>query len=195
MRVDEREEEYGVPYGDDAVNADMDYINSEEFARKFEHITDNTAVNRTLLECSRAAVAHRNGTYFEDMYFINGVTGEIIAKQLNALMEERINYTEEMNKALNSAKVNNIPIIAIHTHPSGYPPSIEDFNSAFEHRYFLSVVVGHNGQVYKFRNNIGYIPDFSQMRIISMYNGGADVDRAYRQTYFEYGITYEIVKG
>lgn len=34
----EHEQEYGVPYGADAVNAEMEYINSEEFARKFKSI-------------------------------------------------------------------------------------------------------------------------------------------------------------
>lgn len=34
MPVAEKEEEYGVPYGADAVNADMKYINSEEYAKK-----------------------------------------------------------------------------------------------------------------------------------------------------------------
>ncbi len=41
----EREKEYGVPYGADAVIADMDYINSDKYAKKFDSITDNAAVN------------------------------------------------------------------------------------------------------------------------------------------------------
>ena len=56
----EREQEYGVPYGEYAVNADMDYINSNGFAKKFDRITDNKAVNKTLLDCARNAISHRN---------------------------------------------------------------------------------------------------------------------------------------
>lgn len=38
----EREQEYGVPYGEYAVNADMDYINSNGFAKKFDRICKGT---------------------------------------------------------------------------------------------------------------------------------------------------------
>lgn len=88
----EREQEYGVPYGKYAVNADMEYINSDKFANKFNCITENKAVNETLLQCARNAIAHRNGTLYEDMYLINGYTGEIMAEQLNSDCEHGIFY-------------------------------------------------------------------------------------------------------
>ena len=192
----EREQEYGIPYGADAVNADLDYINSERFAGKFKNITGNEAVNKTLLECSRKAIEHRSGTLYEDMYLINGNTGEIISQQTNALKEQRINYTGEMLKSIEMANSEKIPIIALHTHPEGYPPSVDDFNSVYEHEYFLGVVVGHNGQVYKFQNNYMYIDDpvIVQSDIAFAYRGGIDIDRSYRETFLAYGLNYEIVK-
>lgn len=179
----EKEQEYGVPYGADAVNADMEYINSDNFARKFDNITENKAVNRALLECSRQAITHRNGTLYKDMYFINGNTGEIMASQLNTPAEQSINHNEGMRKAICDAKMRNIPVIALHTHPEGYPPSVDDFNSAFEHNYSLCVVVGHNGQVYSYKTPTVIVDniDIIQLNINFAYKAGADIDRVYQE--------------
>lgn len=192
----EREQEYGVPYGADAVNADMDYINSEKFANKFKSVTDNSKVNQTLLECARAAIAHRNGTLFEDMYLINGITGEIMGEQLNSECEQGVFYNESINAALKKASAENIPIIALHSHPEGYPPSVEDFNKACENNYALGVVVGHNGQVYVYETPDFYVDDVDgiQLDIFLSYGRGADVDRAYREAFGADGLEYHIVK-
>lgn len=192
----EREQEYGVPYGADAVNADMEYINSEEFAKKFKHITDNPKVNQALLECSRAAIAHRNGTLYEDMYLINGNTGEIMASQLNTPSEQSINHNEEMKKALIKAKADNIPVIAIHTHPEGFPPSVDDFNSAFKFDYSLGVVAGYNGQVYVYNTPDIFVENTEgvQEDIAFAHRSGFDIDRAYQETFINYGLKYFIAK-
>lgn len=192
----EREQEYGVPYGADAVNANMEYINSNEFAKKFDRITENKTVNKTLLKCARNAIAHRNGTLYEDMYLINGNTGEIMASQLNTPSEQSINHNEEMKNALIKAKSDNIPVIALHTHPEGFPPSVDDFNSAFKFDYSLGVVAGHNGQVYLYRHGDEYIddPDVVQLDIAMAYKRGVDIDRAHKEVYDEYGLEYGIVK-
>lgn len=192
----ECEQEYGVPYGADAVNADMDYINSDKFAKKFEHITENKAVNETLLQCARSAIVHRNGTLYEDMYLINGNTGEIMASQLNTPFEQSILHNEEMKKALIKAKADNIPVIALHTHPEGFPPSVDDFNSAFMFEYFLGIIAGHNGQVYLYQPGDEYIddPDVVQLDIALDYRRGVDVDRAHKAIYNVYGLKYDIAK-
>lgn len=196
MPVAEKEEEYGVPYGADAVNADMKYINSEEYAKKFENITNNPRVNQTLWKCSRAAIQHRNGTLYEDMYLINGNTGEIMGEQTDCDVERGIVYNNSINSAIAKARFENIPLIAFHTHPEGYPPSVDDFNSAHKHNYFLGVVSGHNGQVYTYNNIIREVknPNTIQEHINLAYHQGYDIDRAYREAYRAIGFDYNIVK-
>ena len=193
----EKEVEYGVKYAENSVNADMEYINSEEYAEKFRDITPNEKVNQMLLECSRKAIEHRNGTLYEDMYLINADTGEIEGFQLNALNPQGIDYNDSLNNAIAKAKENNIPLIALHTHPEGYPPSIDDFNSLYNHDYALGIVAGHNGQVYVFRKPDELIEDAEgiQRDIVLAYQGGADVDRAYREAYMPYNIDYSIKGG
>lgn len=192
----EREQEYGVPYGAEAINADMDYINSDAFANKFRNITENPKANQRLLECAREAILHRNGTRFEDMYLIDGNTGEILASQLNTLSEQSIHHSEDMKWAIIKAGANGVPIIALHTHPEGFPPSVDDFNAAYKFGYMLGVVVGHNGQVYMYYAGDEYIDNANivQNDIRTDVIGGADIDRAYKNTYSLYGLKYDIVK-
>ena len=193
----EREQEYGVPYGDDSIYADMNYINSTEFANKFKSITQNKAVNETLLKCARNAITHRNGTLYEDMYIINGNTGEIMAQRLDMTLKQGISHNNEIDDAILSALERNIPIIAFHSHPEGFPPSVDDFNAAYDYGYTLGVVAGHNGQVYVYSNEIGTVDnaEIIQSNIVFSYSGGYDVDRAYREAYNEIGFTYRIEKG
>lgn len=190
----EREQEYGVPYGKYAVNADMRYINSEEYARKFKNITETEAVNEALLRCARNAIAHRDGTLFEDMYLINGETGEIMAEQLSSECEHGIFYNESIRAAILKAQVENIPLIAFHSHPEGFPPSVDDFNKAYINGYSVGIIAGHNGQIYIYSNDIGVFDNVEgvQANIGSAYRRGYDVDRAYREAYDEIGFVYHI---
>lgn len=192
----ECEQEYGIPYGEDAVNADMRYINSEKFAEKFKSVTENKSVNEALLQCARSAIAHRTGTLYEDMYIINGITGEIMAEQLDTPTEHGISHSSAVNAAIAEAHRMNIPIIAFHSHPEGFPPSIDDFNSAFRYGYSLGVIAGHNGQVYVYSNETGFFnnADDVQTNIAAAYLRGYDTDRAYRESYDEIGFSYYIVK-
>lgn len=194
--VAEREREYGVPYGADAVNADLEYISSDKYAKKFDNITDNADVNKAILECSRAAIKHRNGTLYEDMYLINGNTGEIIGKQTESTVECGVVYSDEFAAALKKAKSRNIPIIALHSHPEGYPPSIDDFNSAHKHDYTLGIVAGHNGQVYVYSAPKDLVDNADEIQegIAFAYQGGVDIDRAYREAYKMFGLGYAIRK-
>ena len=53
------------------------YINSGEYRRKFDKITKNDESNRILYSKAKEMLFHRSGTLFEDMYWIDGDTGEI----------------------------------------------------------------------------------------------------------------------
>ena len=43
--------------------------------------------------------------------------------------------------------------MTIHSHPSSFPPSPEDFNSNFEHGNGKGIVCGHDGSVYLYEAN------------------------------------------
>ena len=63
------------------------YIESGDYRRKFDKISNNQDVNRVLYNKSKEMLEHRSGTLFEDMYWIDGETGEVIASALNETVE------------------------------------------------------------------------------------------------------------
>lgn len=144
------------------------YIDSGEYRRKFDNLTDNAEVNKTLYDCAKTALKHRSGTEFEDMYWIDGNTGKILVSVVDEQSRSQITYSAKILKAI--AQNNNI--ITLHTHPSSMPPSIADFNSANVHGYSLSLVLCHDGTVYSYYSN-QYVPDkLCEMYIKEFMNNG-----------------------
>ncbi len=125
------------------------YINSGEYRNKFDKITDNKSVNRILYAKAKEMLEHRSGTLLEDMYWIDGDTGRIIAKVLNETKEKGILYTNSILKALEGEK----NIITLHTHPNSMPPSAADFNSAVKNGYKQGLVICHNGKIFSYTAN------------------------------------------
>lgn len=122
------------------------YIESGEYRRKFDNATDNPKVNKTLYECAKKALKHRSGTVLEDMYWIDGDTGEILFFVINSAKEREINYTVKLNNIVK----NYDNIITIHTHPGSMPPSVEDLNSCHIHGYSCGYIACHNGKLFKY---------------------------------------------
>lgn len=122
------------------------YIDSGEYKRKFDNATENEKVNKTLYDCAKKALKHRSGTAYEDMYWIDSDTGEIILSIVDSDDERAIVYTEKVKKIITQ----NQNLITIHTHPSSMPPSVNDFNSCFNHKYTLGFVACHNGKIFKY---------------------------------------------
>ncbi len=125
------------------------YINSGEYRNKFDKITDNKKVNRVLYSKAKEVLEHRSGTMLEDMYWVDGDTGNIVLSALDEKTEGMIYYTDSIKKAI-KGKDN---LITLHSHPNSMPPSIADFNSAYNHKYRLGMVICHNGRVFCYYSN------------------------------------------
>ena len=112
--------EYQRPGRNKDTIINSSYINGGEYRRKFDKITKNDKINRILYSKAKEMLFHRSGTLFEDMYWLDGDTGEIIAKALDETEEEKIEYTPSISKAINGRD----NLITMHTHPNSMPPSI-----------------------------------------------------------------------
>ncbi len=125
------------------------YINSGEYRKKFDKITNDGKVNHILYIKAKEMLFHRRGTLYEDMYWIDGNTGEIVAGVLDAKEEKRIDYPEHVINIIRGK--NNL--IAMHTHPNSMPPSIADFNSCCQNKYLRSLIICHDGIIYSYTSN------------------------------------------
>lgn len=125
------------------------YIESGEYRRKFDNMTDNSEVNRSLYNCAKTALKHRSGTAYEDMYWIDSETGRILLSVTDSTDERAIIYTDKIKKAILSQQ----NAITLHTHPSSMPPSVSDFNSCFKNGYKKGFIACHNGKIFGYTAN------------------------------------------
>lgn len=196
--AEESEKQFGVRYGDNAVDVDFGYINSKSFENKFSRITNNPKANNAVYDISKTMLKHCDGTEHEDMYLLS-MDGDVISKVTDSVSRFGINYSDDFKKVLADVARNNTPVIAVHNHPHGTPPSIDDFRKAFENKYAIGIVVGHNGQVYSYINRDSEISaklaDQIADDIEFFYRMGWDIDRASQVVYDEHGLKYTILEG
>ena len=119
-------------------------IESGKYRKKFDKISDNSALNKLIYQLAKSILYHRSGSLFEDMYWIDPDTLSIIAKETENIKEANIIYSRKTRKAINT--YNNL--ITIHSHPHSYPPSISDFNSNFINNYGMGIICCHDGKIF-----------------------------------------------
>lgn len=125
------------------------YIESGEYRKKFDRISDNKKLNRLLYDLSKKMLIHRSGTLYEDMYWIDTDTCQIVAKEINCKSEHRVTYSRATKKAIKKYP----HIITIHSHPESGPPSSEDLNCNLKFNYELGVVCCHDGRIFTYLSN------------------------------------------
>lgn len=131
---------------DRSTLVDKRYINSAQYRRKFDLLSDDTKFVRLLFDISKKMLMHRSGTIYEDMYWIDPKTISIVAQKTDSIIPKKIRYSFKIKRIIKKYE----GLITIHTHPDSFPPSIEDFISNFEHNYGVGLVICHNGQIYKY---------------------------------------------
>lgn len=196
--ISEKEKQYGIKYGEAAMKVDWDYINSQEYKNKFDKLTDNPKTNQSIYEVAKKALKHRDGTTYEDMYLL-GLDGNILSSVTDSSIERGVTYTDEFKEALKKSIKDSTPTIAIHNHPEGTPPSADDFRKAYENKYSLGVIAGHNGQIYIYNNSgVELTPQIAEEiseDIAFFYRSGYDIDNASKMVYNGNGLDYTIVEG
>lgn len=138
---------------DKSVSINHSYINSGEYKRKFDCITDNPKLNKLLYRLAKKMLTHRSGTNYEDMYWINPDTLQIFASETDSQTKQKIIYSKKTTQLIKTAIKNKVPILTIHSHPNSFPPSIEDLNSNFKHNYSLGIICCHNGKLFTYSSS------------------------------------------
>lgn len=122
------------------------YIESGEYRKKFDRISDNAELNKLLYQLAKKMLWHRSGTLYEDMYWIDAENLCVVASETTCDLEQQIVYSEATRKAIRGKE----GLVTIHSHPSSFPPSLADFNSNFVNGNGIGIVCGHDGRVYKY---------------------------------------------
>ena len=81
------------------------YIESGEYRRKFDKISDNKELNRLLYQLAKKMLIHRSGTNIEDMYWIDPEAVEIVAEEVNQEGECGISYSDATERTIKNTIV------------------------------------------------------------------------------------------
>lgn len=122
-------------------------ILSPEYRRHFNEFEENANVTSVMCREAREMLSRRTGTLFEDMAYIDSVTGKCkIQKNYN--VKQQVIPTKAMKTMVN----NNPPytIISIHNHPQSTVPSIDDLDSCYKHKYKYGVIACHDGNAFRY---------------------------------------------
>ena len=130
-------------------------IKTAKYRNLYNNLDEATEIQRTACERARAMLNHRNGTKFEDLTFIDSVTGKHLTRDDYEVENEVL-----PSKRMRSMVQNSEPytIIAIHNHPSNHMPSMSDLNSAYKNKYRYGLISCHNGNVIKYTVKGEYDP-------------------------------------
>lgn len=146
-----KEEEFQRNGRNKSTQINKEYICSGAYRRKFDSLSDNKKLNRLVYKLAKKMLHHRTGTEYEDMYWIDIDTLEIVAEELDMKTRKEIVYSEKTKKVMNEyRKRPEKRLLTIHTHPSSFPPSIPDFNANYANEYNLGIVICHDGTIYMY---------------------------------------------
>ena len=114
-KIIENEEQRNGRNKDTLIN--HHYINSGKYKRKFDQISDVPQLSRLLYQIAKKALNHRSGTKYEDMYWIDLDTLDVVAKETDSTLEKSIVYSVSTEQKIK--KYDNL--LTIHTHPDSFP--------------------------------------------------------------------------
>lgn len=150
------------------------YIDSGEYRNKFDAISNSSSLNRLLYKLAKKTLIHRSGSMLEDMYWINPITCCIEAKETDNIQEKMIIYSSNTMKTVENYKDNKqgVSLLTLHSHPSSFPPSINDLNSNFENDYGLGVIACHNGKIFLYDSHEKIEPDYYNLVVANNIRSG-----------------------
>ena len=141
------EKENGISKIERETQINRNLIYSDKYLKAIYSLQESMDCKREIVSASREILEHRNGTKFEDLYYIDTLHNNSVMKQINYDIEFTVKPTEKMEKAL----IDNDGIIALHNHPKSSLPSINDFHICDEKNYKYGLILCHNGTIYRYK--------------------------------------------
>lgn len=126
---------------------DKQIIDSPNYRKIFDKFGENPKITRSIFQQAKGILIHRSGGNFEDLSFINSVTGKSLTRT-DYNVEKQCIPSKSMIKMVKEAKHNTI--IAIHNHPNSSVPSLDDIISAYKKKYKYGIIACHNGNIFKY---------------------------------------------
>ena len=127
---------------------DKQIIDSSDYRKMFDKLGENSKTTRSIFQQAKAILNHRSGSNFEDLSFIDSVTGKFLTRTDYSVQKQCV-PSKSMMAMVKKAKPNTV--IAIHNHPNSSVPSLDDINSAWKKKYKYGIIACHNGSIFKYK--------------------------------------------
>lgn len=127
-------------------NVDLNKM-KEEFGKKFNQLTNDSATNDALRKYAKAMLIHRNGTDGEELYIISKKSGKKLFSKTNSnnILGVELNREE-------IELIRQMPLkIGIHNHPTNILPTGSDFVVAGYRKYDFGLVITHDLKVFQYK--------------------------------------------
>lgn len=131
-------------YDDTAVSP---FVKTADYRKLYNNLDEPVSIQRTAYEQAREMLTHRSGTKYEDLTFIDTLTGNSLSRS-DYDVENEVIPSLKMRRMVTNAEPHTI--IAIHNHPGSSVPSITDLTSAFEKQYKYGLIACHNGTLMRY---------------------------------------------
>ena len=132
------------------------FVKTSGYRKLYNNLDEPVDIQRTACKKAREMIAHRSGTKYEDLTFIDTVTGKSLTRS-DYDVENEVMPSMKMRRMVMAAEPHTI--IAIHNHPGSSVPSITDLTSAHGKNYKYGLSACHNG--YGMRYNV--LGDFNNV--------------------------------
>ena len=116
-------------------------MDTDEYCQAFQLLTPDRELNEYIYKYSKQSILDNWGTDKESMFLIDADSKELIAsiERNEDKTDLGIAYTEEFRNSLDKAIQQGVRIVAVHNHPNGYPPSLDDISKVIENHYGIAI--------------------------------------------------------
>lgn len=133
-----------------------DLTSTRAFISKIQSLTDDEILQRQFYAETKQMLEHRSGTNGEDLKLYNPRLNKWY-RSTEGTEAGSPAYNDEILLGIKEALPNEL--IAFHNHPSGMPPSVYDFNAAYDNKYLKAYTIGHDGKIFEYKPPTNKIPE------------------------------------
>ena len=136
------------------------FYEKEKLQERLSVLGESEMVSKRLNDGIREIMKHREGTLYEDLGFIDSVSGK-------SRINKKYDYYDPVKKVSQcmpnksmirmAQKADAYTIISFHNHPKNYAPSKQDLNNARDRKYKYGLVLAHNGTIFKYQVDPSFV--------------------------------------
>lgn len=167
-------------------------VESHAYKRRIDTLPETEEVRKAIWQEMKEAIKHRSGTDFEDLIFIDSVTGKM-KRSVDFEKARTARPTKAMKKMLQDKKEHTI--IAIHNHPGSSVPSWDDIMVAANRKYKYGLIGCHDGKIIKYEIESQPIELFYRSAVAKLDKTGYTEDslRAFCEAMKDAGVKMEVL--